>query len=181
MTAIKGTTSKTSIASLVATDTALVDKLPTALPNATIVVNGATLNGKQIVVVLQSELDAIAKVQALGAQYHAAVAELKAIRPQARKVRSTLKAMVSSTLGETSAPFIQLGYQPHKSGVTPVVQKATAVAKRAATRLARHTMGPKQKSAIKGGAVTVTIEPTPAAPAAAAAAPAAAPGTNAGR
>ena len=42
-------------------------------------------------------------------------------------------------------------------------QKAVAVAKRAATRTARHTAGPKQKAAIKGN-VTVAVVTTPAAP-----------------
>jgi hypothetical protein len=192
MTTIKGTSNtKTTMASLVATDTALVDKLPTVLPNASIVVDGETLNCKQICGVLQSELDVINKVLSLGAQYHAAVAEMKGLRPQGRKVRSTLKAMVTSTLGDTSAPFIALGYVPRKSPVANAVNKATAVVKRAATRLARHTMGPKQKAAIKGGNVTVTIEPTPAAPGAATAtapaapaapvAPAATGGNTAGR
>ena len=50
-----------------------------------------------------------------------------------------------------------------KARVAPTVEsKAAAVAKRAATRAARHTMGPKQKEGVKGDVTGVVVTPTKA-------------------
>src|ERR1019366_1072794 len=62
-------------------------------------------------------------------------------------------------------------------------QMAAAAAKRAATRAARHTMGPKQKQKVKGTITTIVSPPAAAAPATIKPAPVASapnPGTTAG-
>jgi hypothetical protein len=82
-----------------------------------------------------------------------------------------------SLLGNAPSTLAELGLAPRKAP-TPltVEQKATAAAKRAATRAARHTMGSVQKKAVTGDVKSVVITPVaasaPSATSPAAAAPA---------
>jgi hypothetical protein len=70
---------------------------------------------------------------------------------------------------DTLADFALKARKP-RTPLTPE-QKAAAVAKAEATRAARHTMGPKQKAAIKGTVPATAPATQPAAPAPAPATP----------
>jgi hypothetical protein len=52
---------------------------------------------------------------------------------------------------------------PKTSGAKTVEAKATAAAKRTATRAARHTMGSEQKKNVTGNVVGITLTPVVAA------------------
>ena len=77
------------------------------------------------------------------------------------------QSLLLVTYGNAPATLADYGLAPRK-GPTPQSAnvKAAAVAKRAATRTARHTMGKKQKAEIKGAEpVTTGSAPATAAPA----------------
>jgi hypothetical protein len=96
-----------------------------------------------------------------------AKAKIVAEAAQAPSLRSQMAAFVTyvkATFGASPDALADFGLKPRKTR-TPLTidQLATAAAKRAATRAARHTMGPKQKKAVKGTITTiVTPQPTPA-------------------
>ena len=86
-------------------------------------------------------------------------------------VRQTLQVMFAGSI-DTLADF---GLKPRKARVAPTPEeKVAAVAKGKATRVARNTMGPKQKAKITG-TVPTTAPATPPATTPAAAAPPTAP------
>jgi hypothetical protein len=55
-----------------------------------------------------------------------------------------------ATLGPTSQTLSQFGFEPRKPRKRTAVAKAAAAQKSRATRAERHTMGPRQKAAIRG-------------------------------
>jgi hypothetical protein len=70
-------------------------------------------------------------------------------------------AFVGATLGNSPDALADFGLSARKSRVSPKSETVTAaVAKRKATRAARHTMGKVQKKDVKG-AVKVTVTTTP--------------------
>ena len=87
-----------------------------------------------------------------------------------------LKSFVMGHFGDTqnaASTLADFGYTPHKPRSTNVDVKAAAAGKMRATRVARHTMGPKQKAKVKG---TIATAPSnDVAPAKAPPAPAAVP------
>jgi hypothetical protein len=65
------------------------------------------------------------------------------------------KSYVVTHFGDTndaSSVLSDFGLKPRTPATPTVATKAEAAEKRAATRVARHTMGPKQKAKIKGAA-----------------------------
>jgi hypothetical protein len=96
-----------------------------------------------------------------------AKAKIVAEAAQAPSLRSQMAALVmfvKATFGNSPDVLADFGLKPRKAR-TPLTigQKATAAAKRAATRAARHTMGTNQKKAVKGTITTIIPpQPTPA-------------------
>jgi hypothetical protein len=72
-----------------------------------------------------------------------------------------VKAWVVNEFGEGSQQAIDFGFPPPRKATRTVESKVTAVARSKATREARHTMGKKQKSLIKGVVVTSTAPADP--------------------
>ncbi len=75
-------------------------------------------------------------------------------------LRQSMQGILQARFGGKAASGLTtFGFNPAKAGKRTVVNKATAVAKNAAMRQARHTMGSVQKEAIKGGVTQVVITP----------------------
>jgi hypothetical protein len=91
--------------------------------------------------------------------------------PPIRGAVSAFVAYLKASFGNSPDTLADFGLSSRKA-TAPLTteQTATAVAKRKATREARHTMGSQQKKAVKGS-VAVTITSTPLAPAQPIAAP----------
>jgi type I site-specific restriction endonuclease len=125
---------------------------------------GATVTSKDIIATLQTRIDMAKTAQSTRATWQTAVAAEKAERAKTQTLVSALRqSLLVSFAGQVDV-LSDFGLTARK---TPVVSPETrvAAAKQAkATREARHTMGTKQKAAIKG-----TVAPT--APATAAPAP----------
>ena len=109
--------------------------------------------------------------------WHVAVATEKENTQALAGVQLSLRNHVSATFGEASAVFSDFGFVPRAVRTVDAATKAEAVAKRAATRAARHTMGARARLKVTGetspAAVTPTAPTAPAAPAAPVAPPSA--------
>lgn len=143
---------------------------------------GATYTVTALTALLQSFVDLRQAVDDAAAAHRSKVAAEAAQAPHLRGVISAFVAYVKATFGNSPDALADFGISPRKARTPQTAeQKAAAVAKRAGTRAARHTMGANQKKAVKGGPVTVTISttpvsaPTPAAPSSQPAAPTASP------
>jgi hypothetical protein len=75
---------------------------------------------------------------------------------------SLLENYLRTYYGPSSQTLIAYGLTPRKVRARTVAEKAETAVKSAATRVARHTLGPRQKDAIHGA-----VEPEPSTPAAA--------------
>jgi hypothetical protein len=75
----------------------------------------------------------------------------EAIAPTAGARSEEIRAAVKAALGRKNPELASFGMTPDQTPAPLTVeQKTAAAAKAKATRAARHTMGPKQKKAIKG-------------------------------
>jgi hypothetical protein len=104
--------------------------------------------------------------------------------PTLRSQMAALVVIVKASFANSPDVLADFGLKPKKVR-TPLTidQMAAAAAKRAATRAARHTMGPKQKQKVSGTITTIVSPPSADAPAPIVPAPVASapnPGTSAG-
>jgi hypothetical protein len=129
-------------------------------PTGQLTFGGATYDATALVQLLQNLDNAITASDAAKAKWNDA---LKSQQDEQAKVGPVIQAYQSyleSLLGNAPSTLADYGLAPRKVR-TPltVEQKAAAVAKRAATRAARHTMGTVQKKGIKGDVKSVVVTP----------------------
>jgi hypothetical protein len=119
---------------------------------------------------LQGRIDAGDTVSAAKAAFHAAVAadraEVESTEPLLAAIRQTLLITLSAS-PEVLADFGLAPKKPRRA--LTVKEKSVAVEQAQATRVARHTMGSRQKRLVTGDATP--REPAPAAPPLAASTP----------
>jgi hypothetical protein len=84
------------------------------------------------------------------ANWHATVLADRALRTSVTRVLRGLREHLLNVFGDTSPALADFGLAPPKKPLTTPEKKAAAADKMRATRAARHTMGKKQKKAIKG-------------------------------
>jgi hypothetical protein len=117
----------------------------------------------------QDGIDVADATDAASKAWHAAVATEQASTQGLSSVQTLLRNYVSATYGETSTVFSDFGFVPRAVRTVDAATKAEAVQKREATRVARHTMGKRQKKDVTGETSSATSSPTavaaPAAPA----------------
>jgi hypothetical protein len=112
---------------------------------------GQTVPTAELTAVLQSRIAATARVTSAHAAYLTAVKayrdEMESTAPLVSNARAALAVGFAGQI-EALADF---GLEPRKAR-TPLSpdEMTVAIAKGKATRVARHTMGPKQKAAIRG-------------------------------
>jgi hypothetical protein len=131
---------------------------------ATILLAGATTTPASLKAVFQDDIDQTNGLDVAEAQAKQQRAKQKAARAKAIVTRKNLKAFVLANYGAAALQMIgDFGFTaPKPKAATKVATKAKAVAAAKATRTARHTMGKKQKAAIKGSVATPTAPaPTP--------------------
>jgi hypothetical protein len=106
---------------------------------------------------------------------HARVVAEQAEMPSLLAFMAALVGYAKVVYGDQPEVLADFGIRPKARAKPTAETKAAAVVKRASTREARHTMGPRQKQSVKGAVVGVTLMPvtatiaTPTAPMAAAA------------
>lgn len=136
-----------------ARDAQVLHGLESALSTvSTVPAGGVYYTPASLGALVQSRIDAAHAVAVAKAQWLDAVHAYEAIDGTATVAVRGLRQYVTNAFGENSPVLAEFGFAPPARTVLTPEQKAAAVAKRAATRKARHTMGKKQKLAITGEA-----------------------------
>jgi hypothetical protein len=107
----------------------------------------------------------VAQLNSTDAAHASWIAEVRAtealetteINPQIDALEHYLRGL----FGSTSQTLVSFGLAPKRPPSRTVAEKAETAAKSAATRVARHTLGPRQKASIHGAATPPAAEPTP--------------------
>jgi hypothetical protein len=120
---------------------------------------GSSYTPDQIAGKLQVLVDLRADVDASRASTRAKIANEANQTPALRAFTSAFVSYVRGAFGSSPDVLADFGVTPKARAPLTVEAKAAAVAKRASTRAARHTMGPNQKKAIKGDVIDVLVTP----------------------
>jgi hypothetical protein len=140
-------------------------------PTATFTIRGVTYSRDQLVQRFQQRIAAAEQTKSSKNAWHADVQSERQVDIDVRLFREGMRSHLEATLGKDSANLRDYGFSPRKPRTKTVKVKAQALAKAAATRAARQTMGKKQRKAIKAPpAPQPTAAPPNAAPPPAAAA-----------
>jgi hypothetical protein len=140
---------------------------------------GGSFTPAEVTAKLQSLVKLRTDVDAAKATTQAKLAAEKADMPALRIFMDAYATFVRAAFGTQPDVLADFGLQPKTRAPLTVEAKAAAVAKRAATRAARHTMGSKQRKDIKGAVTGVTITPQVSSPPVATAPATTAPATGA--
>jgi hypothetical protein len=125
---------------------------------------GSTLTPAEIVAKLDSIVTLRADVDAARASTKAKIALESSNMPALRAFKSAFVSYVKGAFGGQPDVLADFGITPKARATSTVDAKAGAVAKRKATRAARHTMGTQQKKGVKGDVTGVVVTPITAAP-----------------
>ena len=127
---------------------------------------GGTFTPAQVEASIQTLIDLRTAVEDAKAATQAKLAAESAQAAPLRSQMTALVAFVKATYGNAPDVLADFGLRPRKAR-TPLTieQMAAAAARSAATRRVRHTMGSKQRAAVKGTIVTIVSDtPTSASP-----------------
>ena len=120
---------------------------------------GSSFTPAQITSELQSLVTLRADVDASKASTTAKIANEATQMPALRAFMSAFESFVKGAFGSSPDVLADFGIT-RKSRVPLTLEvKTAAAAKRASTRAARHTMGPKQKLAVVGDVTGVVVTP----------------------
>jgi hypothetical protein len=147
-----------NVATLAGQLTAGIPKLPASVTSITL--NGSTFTPVQLSSELQTLVTLQQDVDAAQAALDAKRATLAAQMPALRALMSAFVQFLRAAFGNQPDVLALFGLEPKKAA-TPLTteQKAAAAAKRASTRAARGTKGPKAKAKIKGTVTGVLVTP----------------------
>jgi hypothetical protein len=124
-----------------------------------VMILGSTLTGDQVAARLQRVVDLRAEVDSAKATTKAKLAAEQAEVPGLRAFIVAYLHYVKGAYGAQPDVLADFGVHPKERAPLTVEVRVAAVAKRAATRVARKTLGPKQRLKIKGDVSGVTITP----------------------
>ena len=163
---MSSTTSKVTKAAVLAQLQALIAGLQKHFPGGQFMLGNATYTTLMLVPLVQSLIDAINKVNAAQASARDAVTAMRAVKANVGPTISALNRNLRLAYGTASQVLLDYGLEPEKAR-TPLTteQQAAKVAKAKATREARGTGSKKQKSAVTGNVVGVTVTPNTVVPA----------------
>jgi hypothetical protein len=111
---------------------------------------GTTYSMATLTALLQSRIDAANAVLIAKANHAQAIETYQALNTKVTPVVRGLHQYVVNAYGPTGTQLADFGFVPSKRATQTPAQKVAAVAKRAATRKARGTLGPKAKLSITG-------------------------------
>ena len=115
-----------------------------------LVLFGKTYSTSALVSSFDLEDELIAQTARAYASWRKLVAMLKKQRVPNAQFRQALRAMVAMEHGIDSEIYTDLGFKPPSRRKPDPATLAVAAVKSRATRAARHTMGSRQRKAIKG-------------------------------
>src|ERR1019366_2714968 len=122
---------------------------------ASLVIASATVQKTDIVATLQSRIDSRKTVESARAAWQTAVQADRALEDKTKPFVAALRGSLLASFAGNIDTLARFGLVPRQKPVTTPEVKVAAAAKAKATRVARHTMGPKEKAKIKG-----TVTPT---------------------
>jgi hypothetical protein len=129
-------------------------------PTGSLTIDGQEYTVASLVQELQNLDDALSAADSANAAWKDALQNLAKVNVKASPFVSAYRNWILATYGSAPATLADYGMTPRKVRTPPTAkQTVQAVAKREATRAARHTMGSKQKGAIKGDVTGVTVTP----------------------
>jgi hypothetical protein len=138
--------------------------------SGTVTLEGVKYTPSRLAKMFQNGIDVADATDVASKAWHTAVATEKANTQELSGVQTTLRDHVSATFGPASTEFADFGFTPRAVRTVDAKTKADAVVKRAATRVARNTMGKRAKLKVTGAtaaaAASAASPATPAAPAA---------------
>jgi len=120
---------------------------------------GSSFTPTQIVSELEALVTLRADVDASKASTKAKIANEAAQTPALRAFMSAFESVVKGAFGSSPDVLADFGITRKSPAPITLEAKAAAAAKRASTRAARHTMGPKQKLAVVGDVTGVVVTP----------------------
>ena len=120
---------------------------------------GSSYTPAQVTSTLQTLVTLRSDVDASKASTKAKIANEATQMPSLRAFMSAFEAYVRAAFGSSPDVLADFGIAPKTRAPLTVEAKAAAAAKRASTRAARHTLGTKQRKAIKGDVTGVTLTP----------------------
>jgi hypothetical protein len=112
--------------------------------------DGSPTTPNNVIATLQAATDAIDAAVTANKAFHDATAAQHAAVTKGDAVLKALKTLVHNQLGGAQEVLGDFGFQAPSRKAPDEATKAAAVAKRAATRTARHTMGTRQRAKVKG-------------------------------
>jgi hypothetical protein len=137
----------------------LVSAIEKYFQGQTLTLNGVKITAADLITALLAYATALTASQQAHASLAMAVKASKAQAVTGDNLIAGLEGYVRVMLGDDDNALLAFAMTPHKSGKRPVAVKAEAIEKSAATRVARHTLGPKEKAKIHG-----EVPPAPQAP-----------------
>jgi hypothetical protein len=134
-------------------------------PNGSLTLGNVTYAAPALVQLLQGLADALDATDAARARWQDALKNATDARAKVGPLVADYQAWVSVTYAGAPSTLADYGVTPRKVRTPLTVdQQAAAVAKRTATRAARHTMGKVQKLKVKGNVVGIFVTPVKAEP-----------------
>jgi hypothetical protein len=120
---------------------------------------GSSFTPAQITSELQSLVTLRSDVDASKASTKAKIANEATQMPALRAFMSAFESFLKGAFGSSPDVLADFGITRKSRAPLTLEEKATAAAKRASTRAARHTMGSKQKLAVVGDVTGVIVTP----------------------
>jgi hypothetical protein len=115
-----------------------------------ILIGRIALGPADLIAVLQGRIDAANAAVSTKASWQSALQADYDERAKTKTIVSGLRQALHVAFDGSLDVLADFGLAPRKQGVMTPEQKTEAAAKAKATRIARHTLGSRQKAAIKG-------------------------------
>ncbi len=135
-------------------------------PNGSLTFGGASYTTAALVQEFQSLDDATTGMDAARVKWQDAVKAQRAVKAKVSPIVKAYRSYLVSLYGNSSETLADFGMTPPKApSPRTTEQKATTAKLNKATRVARHTAGPRQKAGIKGTTSATAPAAAPTAPA----------------
>jgi hypothetical protein len=149
---------KTSITVTIASLNSLIFGIKKYQPKVVFAVSGKKYTAAQVTTIIESIVEALQAVGPARGTYLRASRSADALLAQNGTFLQGLKSVIQTAEGDNPATLADYGLTPRKLGgkTTPAI-KAAAAEQAKATRVARHTMGKKQKAKITGASAAASV------------------------
>jgi hypothetical protein len=124
-----------------------------------VIVGGKPVAAADAVAMLQARIDATARIAPAKTAWLGAVKAARDERARSLAVITAVRQAILAAFADSVDTLGRYGLKPRKQRVTSPQTQVVAAAKARATRTARHTMGSRQKQAVKGDVKDVVITP----------------------